>query len=72
MLVPGSRIFYTISQWKALPGEQVVSRKENNNKSFLDFKKGVDQRLNEQNKQLDHRLRKINERVLITVDPTRD
>ncbi len=69
MLVPGSRIIYTISQWKALPGEQVVSRKDNNNKSFLDFKKGVDQRLN---KQLDHRLRKLNEGVLIAVDPTRD
>ncbi len=48
--------------------EQVGSGKENNNKTFLDFKKGVDQGLN---KQLDHILRKLNEGVLTTVDPTR-
>ncbi len=49
-----------------------MSQKENNNKSFLDFKKGVDQSLNEQNKQLDHRLRKLNEGVLIAMDPIHD
>jgi len=53
--------------------EQVVRRREDNNSiSYLDFKKGMEQRLNERNKQLDHILYKLNDGLLTTEDPTRD
>ncbi len=43
--------------------------KRTTTKRFWTSEKGVDQGLN---KQLDHILRKLNEGVLTTVDPTRD
>jgi hypothetical protein len=69
-----SKIIYLKTSTERNPScPRLSTISENNNSiSYLDFKKGVEQRLNEQNKQLDHILHKLNDGLLTTEDPTRD